>query len=72
MGRVTAVLQDGREVELDPRHGKTVAEVVERLTDNSLTGSAAPLADARLSTVGGGEIVYSDVNTFTDHQSLGS
>lgn len=63
---VHAVLKDGRDVELAPSQGFTVDEVIEGITAGALTGSAVPLAEAKLTTTTGEEIAYVDVNTFAE------
>jgi hypothetical protein len=63
---VRAVLDDGSERELDPKYGQTVQEVVDSLTEDSLTGSAVPLDDVLVVTADGGQLVYGDVARFVD------
>lgn len=67
-----AVLANGSEVTLDQRHGDTLDEMTARLIADSLTGSAVPLADAKLTTTLGMVVSYSDVNTFIEDESYGS
>lgn len=63
---IRALLRDGREVDVDPALGATVDALVDRLTQSSLTGSAAALAGARIRSVEGEEIAYMDVQTFAE------
>lgn len=71
MNKLTAVLRDGREVTPDPaRHGSTIESLIASLTADSLTGSAVPLAEARVTLVGGGEIAYSDINVFAEESDF--
>lgn len=67
---VRAVLRDGTEVDLHPDLGATVPEMMRGLSEDSLTGSATPLAEAKLRTATGEEISYSDVNTFVQVDSF--
>lgn len=63
---ISAVLRDGSEVGIAPECGKTVDEMVDRLTASSMTGGGNPLLDAKLTTTDGREILYADVQTFAE------
>lgn len=63
---VRAVIRDGREVEIAPEDGLTIEEMQAKLTAGTLTGSAVPLADAKLRTVTGEEVAYVDIQTFAE------
>lgn len=59
---VRVYLKTGETFLLDPSAGATPAEVIERLSSWSLTGSAAPFAEAWLPTYGGGVVRYTMVD----------
>ena len=63
---IRALLVDGSERELDAKYGATVPEVVQSLTEDTLTGSAVPLQDVLVATADGGQLVYGDVTMLVD------
>jgi hypothetical protein len=66
---VRAVMRDGVEETLDAGYGSTVDEVVASLTRDAVTGSAVPLAGARLRTADGRMVAYEDVNALLEDES---
>ena len=64
-----AQLNDGSKVALDPAQGDNITELVSGLTAGSLTGSAVPLAQAKIRAIDGRVFTYGDVTMFEDDRA---
>jgi hypothetical protein len=62
---VAARLRDGRTVDVSAKYGPTVDDLIESLTADTLTGSAAILDDALVETADGGAFRFADAEAFT-------
>jgi hypothetical protein len=62
---VAARLRDGRTVDVSAKYGETVSSLVARLTESTLTGSAAMLDNALVETADGGTFRFADATAFT-------
>lgn len=67
---VRAILRDGTEATLAPKHGSTINEALASLTKDVLTGSAVPLADAEVELDDGRKVPYTDINSFAEDQTF--
>lgn len=63
---VRAHLHDGSRVTLSQQYGTMVSALADKLTEDTLTGSAVPLSDAVLETDDGRVIRWVDVAEFVE------
>lgn len=63
---IIATLAGGAEVIIDPSHGATVHELLARLGDGSLTGSAVPHAGVEFKTASGATVTYEQIEKLED------
>lgn len=63
---VRAHLHNGSTVTLSRQYGTMVSALADKLTEDTLTGSAVPLADALLETDDGNVVRWVDVAEFVE------